>query len=446
MFINRIGLLSVALMMAASPVVFAEDSIDGWTGQSARDEIRPVFSFDEDGGREADGVLTIKADHREGLSGFWEKVIPVEGGKHYHFSVWRKTENVPYPRRTGVARIRWISKDGNSVLHADESQLGYRRGERPRAEPEFPIPTNQTDRGWVELGGTYLSPPDARAAVIELHFRWGPPHSVVMWTRPTLALANRHPSRMVRLATIHFQPREGRTPQEKRKQFAPLIRRAADKRADLVVLPETLTYYASGGSYADAAETIPGPSTDYFGALAKQHNLYLVVGLIEREAHLIYNVAVLLGPDGNVVGKYRKVCLPRSEIEGGLSPGNEYPVFDTRFGKVGMMVCYDGFFPEVARKLTNNGAEVIAWPVWGCNPLLARARACENHVYLVSSTYTPRERDWMLSAVYAQDGSPLAVADDFGSVVVAEVDLSQPLHWHSLGDFKSQIDAHRPPD
>ena len=47
-------------------------------------------------------------------------------------------------------------------------------------------------------------------------------------------------------------------------------------------------------------------------------------------------------------------------------PGDEYPVFDTRFGKVGMMICYDGFFPEVARELSNNGAEVIAWPVWGC--------------------------------------------------------------------------------
>ena len=69
-----------------------------------------------------------------------------------------------------------------------------------------------------------------------------------------------------------------------------------------------------------------------------------------------------------------------------------------------MMVCYDGFFPEVARELTNRGAEVIAWPVWGCNPLLARARACENHVYLVSSTYEDVSRNWMISAVYDHDG------------------------------------------
>lgn len=94
-------------------------------------------------------------------------------------------------------------------------------------------------------------------------------------------------------------------------------------------------------------------------------------------------------------------------------PGNEYPVFETPFGKVGMMVCYDGFFPEVARELSNRGAEVIAWPVWGCNPRLGSARACENHVYIVSSTYTDVSSDCMISGVYGQDGSVLAQAKDW---------------------------------
>src|SRR5204863_288693 len=81
---------------------------------------------------------------------------------------------------------------------------------------------------------------------------------------------------------------------------------------------------------------------------ARKHSLHLVVGLAERDRHLVYNVAVLIGSDGQIIGKYRKVALPRTEIEAGVAPGNEYPVFQTRFGKVGMMVCYDGFFPEVA--------------------------------------------------------------------------------------------------
>ena len=63
-----------------------------------------------------------------------------------------------------------------------------------------------------------------------------------------------------------------------------------------------------------------------------------------------------------------------------------------------MMICYDGYFPEIARRLVNHGAEIIAWPVWGCNPKLAVARAVENHVYLVSSTYTDTSEHWTVSA------------------------------------------------
>jgi predicted amidohydrolase len=113
------------------------------------------------------------------------------------------------------------------------------------------------------------------------------------------------------------------------------------------------------------------------------------------------------------LGKYRKVTLPDGEWEGGLTPGRDYPVFETPFGKVGMMICYDGFFPEVARELTLKGAEVIAWPVWGCNPQLAKARAAENHVYLVSSTYEPISSNWMLSAIWSHTGDLLGVGREW---------------------------------
>jgi predicted amidohydrolase len=139
-------------------------------------------------------------------------------------------------------------------------------------------------------------------------------------------------------------------------------------------------------------------------------------------------------------------CLPHSEIEAGVAPGDSYPVFDTKIGKVGMMVCYDGFFPEVARELASNGAEGVAWPVWGCNPPLARARACENHAYVVSSTYTDPKSDWMFSGVVGHDGALLARAAKRDTVVIAEVDLAERHFWrNNLGDFKAMVPRHKPP-
>lgn len=429
-----VGLCFLANVVAAGRA----GEFAGWDAVSPRPEIRPQFSRGDNGG------LVIAHDQREGLDGWFEQSFSVKGGEYYRFSVQRKSHGVENPRQSCLVRIRWQDDRGRLVTLDAPTPGMDSRLPLPSAEPEYPADAAADAEGVTSVSGVYRSPSRATRAVVEMHLQWAP-GGRVEWYRPEFIKTAAPAERRVRLATVHYKP-SGKSPQENCREFAPLLKQAAEQQAELVVLGETVPSAGVNASVEDIAEPIPGPSTEYFGAQAKAHRLHIVFSLYERDAHLIYNTAVLLGTDGQLIGKYRKVSLPPGEAAKGIAPGKSYPVFDTPLGKIGMMICYDGFFPEVARELTKNGAEIIAWPVWGCNPKLAEARACENHVYVVSSTFMKPDDGWMYSAIYDRGGQRIATGEKWGTVTVAEVALGIPYYGpYNLGDFHSMIPRHRPP-
>jgi predicted amidohydrolase len=158
-----------------------------------------------------------------------------------------------------------------------------------------------------------------------------------------------------------------------------------------------------------------------------------VAGLYEREGSAVYNTAVLIDRQGKVAGKYRKVYLPTEEIEGGLTPGVAYPVFETDFGKVGLMICWDVEYVDPARALAAQGAEIILMPIWGGNYTLMKARAIENHVFLVSAGYDVE------TAVINPSGEALCATKEYGVFKTIPVNLSDRFVDPQLGDMRARF-------
>jgi predicted amidohydrolase len=298
---------------------------------------------------------------------------------------------------------------------------------------EYPVPVGAGGgEGWTRLAGVYRAPESATGARLELHLRWTA-HGEVLWRDADLSKADPPPPRRVRLAAVNHRPEGTRSPEENRQIFGRLVEEAAGRGADLVVLPEGVTLVGNGLTYEEAAEPVPGPTTRVLGDLARRLEIWVAAGLYEREGTRVYNTAVLMGRDGTLAGRYRKMSLPDEEIEGGLTPGDATPVFETDFGRVGLMICWDSSYPEVARALAARGAEVLLLPIWGGEETLVRARAIENQVYVVASGYDFR------TGIIDRRGERIATAREDPEVVVAEVDLNERTLWPWIRDWGARI-------
>jgi predicted amidohydrolase len=284
---------------------------------------------------------------------------------------------------------------------------------------------------WTRLSLDVPAPLAAAQATIEL-LLLNAPLGTVWWDDISFEKIEAPRPRVVTVASVNLRPAGTGSPQETVRRYLDAADRAIKKKVDLIVFPEGVPVHGTGRSYIEVAETIPGPTMEAFAELARRKRAYVVLGMYEREGAAVYNTAALLDRAGGLAGKYRKVYVPHEELEAGLTPGNQFPVFTTDFGKVGIMICYDSYFPEPARALVLNGAELLVLPIWGGDETLVTARALENRVFVISSGIG------YLTAIVDPAGKKIAEASSQGSAAIAEIDLNQRYVDFYLGDRRNR--------
>lgn len=266
-------------------------------------------------------------------------------------------------------------------------------------------------------------------------------------------------------------------PQENLDATIADIEKAATAGANIVCTQELYRaqYFCQTEDHAmfDLAETIPGPSTNAFSELARKLGIVIVASLFEkRAAGLYHNTAVVLDADGSNLGLYRKMHIPDDPLfyeKFYFTPGDlGFKVFETKFGKVGVLICWDQWYPEAARLTALAGAEILFYPTAiGWHPAekeeygvaqhdswetIQRSHAIANGVYVAAANRIGHEGDpaggiefWGQSFLCNPRGTILAKGSvDQPEIVMAECDFGllneQRTHWPFLRDRR--IDAY----
>ncbi|NBB29031.1 acyltransferase [Cellulophaga sp. BC115SP] len=254
------------------------------------------------------------------------------------------------------------------------------------------------------------------------------------------------------------------------------IREAAAKGAQIVCLQELFTslYFCDVEDHENfkLAEAIPGPSTDTLSAVAKELGVVIIASLFEkRAAGLYHNTTAVLDADGTYLGKYRKMHIPDDPgyyEKFYFTPGDlGYKVFDTKFAKIGILICWDQWYPEASRITALMGAEVLFYPTaigWDTNETdpntnreqynawqtIQRSHAVANGVHVVSVNRVGREADqqfWGGSFVANPFGSLLYLGSHENEEVhVQEIDLAKTEYYRSTWPYlrDRRIDSYDP--
>ncbi len=227
-----------------------------------------------------------------------------------------------------------------------------------------------------------------------------------------------------------------KTVEENVKKMVDYVDTAAAARPDFVVFTEIARELGTPNAVESDGEPIPGPATEALGEAARRAGSHVVFGMIEKDGDHKHNASVLIGRDGQVMGRYHKMQPTIGEMEAGIVPGLEAPAWETDCGRVGMCICFDLKFPEVAMSLARNKARIVFFSSMFNGGTRQEAIARDYGVFLVisqgqqSAVVDPcgRKLAWMGQEepkVVSGDLLPFAVADINADCKTYHLDYNQ---------------------
>ncbi len=264
---------------------------------------------------------------------------------------------------------------------------------------------------------------------------------------------------MARVAVAQLDPALGE-PERNLETCLGRMEEAAAAGAELLVLPECAIpgyMFDSLEEGMSFAEEVPGPSVEALERECARLGMHVCCGMLERDGDRLRNAAVLVGPEG-LIGTYWKMHLPFLGVDRFTTPGDEFCVWDTALGRVGVEICYDLRFPEMTRTLALMGADLVAHPT--NFPVAARvqteviapARAAENRIYLLTANRVGTERTGSFcgrSQIVDPFGTRLAEADPTEEILlVADVDVEKARDKDYVvpGEYELYLFGHRRPE
>jgi predicted amidohydrolase len=327
---------------------------NGWSLFSPEPHLAPKFRVAAEQG---DQVLSITGNGNENCMGWITTSFPVVRGITYRMSVRFRASNDIQPYDNLLFSFymgrEWKSFN-NGIFEFSQIAEGEFEGENT-----FFIPEEGQGMGEIRIAYKLIAGGQVSIQNIRLEH-----------TEPL-------PKRLIRVACV--QGHSDNIP-----LWGKVVDRAAKHGAQLMLLPETFT----GDKAEKVQQPIDGECATFMESKAREHRMYMAGSFIHRDVdgHL-YNTGLLFDREGNKVGRYDKFHLFSPELlEQGVTPGNEVSVFETDFGTVGMMICYDFWFTDVAELLALKGAEIILFPNAGYYRSLLPARANDNGVRVMASS------------------------------------------------------------